>query len=89
MAGRYLNRTRGAFAGSGRRPRGELAGILAAARIGVLEPSAAQTQAYGSDTPTIHVFLLDATGIGDLAEPGRGHADGQTARVCGQSLLGA
>lgn len=53
--------------GGAGRLRGELAGILAAARIDATEPNAAQTPAYGSDTPRFAGILFDATGITDTA----------------------
>jgi 3-oxoacyl-[acyl-carrier protein] reductase len=60
-------RARTVLAGGSGRLLGELAGILKAARVDVVEPSAAQTPPYGSDTPSPDGFLFDATGITDTA----------------------
>ena len=60
-------RGRTVLSGGSGRLLGELAGILETARVAVLEPSAAQTPPYGSDTPSADGILFDATGIGDTA----------------------
>ena len=60
-------RARTVVAGGSGRLLGELAGILEEARVAVLEPSAAQTPPYGSDTPSPDGFLFDATAIADTA----------------------
>ena len=60
-------RGRTVLAGGSGRLLGELAGILETARVAVVEPSAAQTPPYGSDTPSVDGFLFDATGITDTA----------------------
>ena len=55
-----------ALGGAGRL-RGDLADVLKTARIDALEPSAAHTPPYGSDTPVFAALLFDATGLTDTA----------------------